>query len=333
MTKPIWSKVLDEINQKGLQDQQRPPAPGQSNQVDAYRRSKIKAVQDLTARPLIVYATACTVPKQVHPVMLMIEPGDMTGFQAVTQHIKGKKLDVLIHSPGGYPEAAEALVKMLRRQFENIRFIVPAFAKSAATMLAMSGNEILMAPDAELGPIDPQMRTTNGTSPAIAILELFRKAQAEIAGDQSKLAGWMPILSQMGPSLIIDCDHAIKLSGELVETWAREYMFAGEQDAGAKAKKIAEYLGDHKNFKSHGRAIKIPELLAQGVKVKDLSTMGTALYEAVTILYSCLDIMLSNTGLYKLFENADASVIRQQQQMIMQPFIQPMPAPTPQKKP
>jgi ATP-dependent protease ClpP protease subunit len=329
MTKPIWSRVLDEITQKSLQDQQRPPVLGQSSQVDIYRRSKIKAIQDLTVRPLIVYATACTVSKQVHPAMLMIEPGDMTGFQAVTQQIKGKKLDILLHSPGGYPDATEALVKMLRRQFNDIRFIIPAYAKSAATMLAMSGNEILMAPDAELGPIDPQMRTANGTSPAIAILELFQKAQAEIAADPPKLAAWMPILSQMGPSLIIDCDNAIKLSGELVETWAREYMLAGEQDAGTKAKKIADYLGDHKNFKSHGRAIKIPELLAQGVKVKDLSTMGATLYEAVTILYSCLDIMLSNSGLYKLFENADASVVRQLQQMIMQPFMQQMPLPTP----
>jgi hypothetical protein len=186
-----------------------------------------------------------------------------------------------------------------------------------------------MAPDAELGPIDPQMRTANGTSPAIAILELFQKAQTEIAADPSRLAGWMPILSQMGPSLIIDCDHAIKLSGELVETWVREYMFAGEQDASAKAKKIADYLGDHKNFKSHGRAIKLPDLLGQGVKVKDLSTMGS-LYEAVTILYSSIDIMLSNSGLYKLFENTDASVIRQQQ-MIMQQ-LQQMPVPVPQRK-
>jgi hypothetical protein len=341
MTKPIWSKVLEEIGQKIVQDQQHPPAFGQSSHVDTYRRSKLKAIQDLTARPLIVYATACTVPKQVHPVMLMIEPGDMTGFQAVTQHIKGKKLDVLIHSPGGYPDAAEALVKMLRRQFDDIRFIVPAYAKSAATMLAMSGNEILMSPDAELGPIDPQMRTANGTSPAVAILELFRKAQAEIAADSTKLAAWMPILTQMGPSLIIDCDHAIKLSGELVETWTKEYMFAGEQDAGEKAKKIAEYLGDHKNFKSHGRAIKIPELIAHGVKAKDLSATAP-LYEAVSVLYSCLDIMLSNTGTYKLFENTEAAVIRQQNQpqMMFQPLLQqmqqlpgPMQLPGPQKKP
>ena len=70
-------------------------------------------------------------------------------------------------------------------------------------MLAMSGNEILMAPDAELGPIDPQMRTANGTSSAVAILELFRKAQAEMAADQSKLAGWMPIYRKWVPRLLL----------------------------------------------------------------------------------------------------------------------------------
>lgn len=248
----------------------------------------------------------------------MIEPGDKTGFEAVTQNLKGKNLDVLIHSPGGLPDTAEALVRMLRRQFDDVRFIVPAYAKSAATMMAMSGNEILMAPDAELGPIDPQMRTANGMSPAVAILEQFEKAQAEIAADQTKLAAWMPILSQMGPSLIIDCDHAIKLSCELVETWTREYMFAGDADGNAKAKKIADYLGDHKNFKSHGRAIKIPDLEALNVKVRDLSQMGGQLYEAVLVLYCTLDLLLSNTGTYKLFENSDAAVVRQQQIGLMQ---------------
>jgi hypothetical protein len=133
----------------------------------------------------------------------------------------------------------------------------------------------------------------------------------------------------MGPSLIIDCDHAIKLSGELVETWTREYMFAGEADAPLKAKKIANYLGDHKNFKSHGRAIKIPELLEQGVKVKDVSAMGPALSEAVTVLYCCLDILFGNSGVYKLFENVDAAVVRQQQQMMLQQFIPQTNVPAP----
>jgi 2-C-methyl-D-erythritol 4-phosphate cytidylyltransferase len=101
--KPIWNTVLETLNQKALYDQQHPPTAGQSSQVDVYRRSKIKAIQDLTNRPMMVYATACTAPKQIDRTILMIDPGDMTGFQTITEHIKGKKLDVLIHSAGGYP--------------------------------------------------------------------------------------------------------------------------------------------------------------------------------------------------------------------------------------
>lgn len=88
-------------------------------------------------------------------------------------------------------------------------------------MLVMAGDEILMDTDAELGPIDPQMRTQNGTSPAEAILEQFQKAQAELQADASKLPSWMPILAQLGPSLLVDSAHAIGLSKELVKTWTR----------------------------------------------------------------------------------------------------------------
>ena len=102
-------------------------------------------------------------------------------------------------------------------------------------------------------------------------------------------------------------------------------MFAGDVDSAAKAKKIAEYLGDHKNFKSHGRSIKIPELLAQGVKVRDLRTMEPpGLSDAVTVLYCCFDLLLGNTGVFKIFENVDAAVVRQQQQMMIQiPQVNP----------
>jgi ClpP class serine protease len=60
----------------------------------------------------------------------------------------------------------------LRNKFAHIRFIIPSLAKSAATMLVMSGDEILMDTGAELGPIDPQMQTASGSyAPAGAILD------------------------------------------------------------------------------------------------------------------------------------------------------------------
>ncbi|MHB8656274.1 MAG: SDH family Clp fold serine proteinase [Terriglobia bacterium] len=259
----------------------------------------------------------------------MIDFSDKIGFKTVTDSIEAPNLDILIHSPGGYAEAAESIVHQLRAKFLDIRFIIPSFAKSAATMLVMSGNEILMDRDAELGPIDPQMRTQNGTSPAEAILEQFRKAQDELKTDPAKLPSWLPILAPLGPSLLIDAQHAIDLSKQMVKNWTKTYMFAGDPEAEAKSTEISKYLGDHSSFKSHARAVKIPDLLSRHVKVVDIRS-NPALYKAIDELYCCLDVVLGNFPVYKIFENSiDDALIRQLPQPIMQGLQLPLRLPLP----
>ncbi len=218
MPKATWIRILEDLTRLQIEDQQNPPQPGQPGKSDQYRRLKIAAVEQITERPLIVYASACTSPgKPVPPEMLMLDFTDKIGFKTVTESIDPPNLDILVHTPGGYAEAAESIVQQIRGKYSEIRFIVPSFAKSAGTMFVMSGNEILMDRDAELGPIDPQMRTQSGASPAEAILEQFRKAQTELQSDATKLPSWIPILSPLGPSLLVDSQHAIDLSKELVE--------------------------------------------------------------------------------------------------------------------
>ncbi len=260
--------------------------------------------------------------------MLMLDSTDKIGFKAVTDGIDAPHLDILIHSPGGYAEAAESIVQQLRGKYSDIRFIVPSFAKSAATMLVMSGNVILMDRDAELGPIDPQMRTQNGTSPAEAILEQFKKAQTELQSDASKLPSWIPILAPLGPSLLVDSQHAIELSKNLVKTWTKTYMLAGDTEAEAKSTAISDYLGDHARFKSHGRAVKIPDLVPLGVKVTDIRS-NPALYAAIDELYCCLDILLGNSPVYKVFENSAGDALIRQSGLIAGPIVQVRPTQLP----
>ena len=169
------------------------------------------------------------------------------------EKLDGPDVDLMLHSPGGFPEAAESIVDDIRRKFNHVRVIVPAYAKSAATMMAMAANEILLDQDAELGPIDPQMLTPNGVAPAEAIKEQFLKAQKAVQSDPSKIAIWMPILQPMGPSLLVQCDNAISLSKDLVREWLAKYMFAGVKTGKKKASMVVNYLGNHKKFKSHAR--------------------------------------------------------------------------------
>lgn len=71
-------------------------------------------------------------------------------------------LDVIIASSGGDIDAAYNLALLFRRfGKEKLTFIIPRWAKSAATLLACAGDEILMTPVAELGPLDPQITAMN----------------------------------------------------------------------------------------------------------------------------------------------------------------------------
>lgn len=328
-----WTRILNEVTRLQLLDAQVAYQPGQPNRFDRYRRGKISAVERVTGRPLIVYATACTVPKLVPPNFIMIDVSDKVGFKTVTENINTPTLDVLIHSPGGYPDAAEALVQQLRGKYSDIRFIVPSYAKSAATMLAMSGNEIVMDKDAELGPIDPQMPTANGVSPAYAIIEQFKKAQDELSGPDgpAKLPSWVPILTQFGPSLLVDCQHAIDHSKSLVTGWLKAYMFAGDADADTKAAAISDYLSEHSQFLSHGRPIKIDDLIAKGVKVSDTASTPS-LAAAVTELYCCMDILFGNSPAYKVFENSAGDALVRQGGMML-PVVAPPAIPVPPQAP
>lgn len=85
-----------------------------------------------------------------------------------------KGLDLILHTPGGSPMAAEAIVKYLRSKFgKDIRVIVPQLAMSAGTMIACSAKEIVMGKQSSLGPIDPQL---NGI-PAYSIQNEFEDAK------------------------------------------------------------------------------------------------------------------------------------------------------------
>lgn len=203
-------------------------------------------------------------------------------------------------------------------------------------MMAMSRNEILMDEDAELGPIDPQMFTRNGVVPGEAIKEQFQKASDEIQHDPRKAQVWFPVLQMLGPGLLAQCDNASVLAKNLVRDWLAKYMFAGVADGAAKADAIATFLSDHSYFKSHGRRVKLEHLLDKDVTVSNLRDNAN-FYRAVWELYCALDILLTNTPIYKFFYNsADVAMVRQQGGIALQMPMMPRPPfvlPTPTQQP
>lgn len=298
---PIWTDVRLEVERERTAGNRAPH--------DAVRRRKLAELETLTGHPLIVYATDFTDPQKVRDSgnEVGISPYDKDGWVEVTENLPDGALDVMLHSPGGSPFIAEWIVSMLRARFAPIRVIVPHSAKSAAAMITLAADEILMDERGELGPIDPQLIVPRDqqsvSSPAQAILDQFERAQRDIKDNAERLPAWIPILRQYGPSLLEESQNAIDLAKTLVRTWLRSYMFSSEDEPDRKASAIADWIGDHNNFLAHPRHIGVSELQSKEVKVTDLRAHPD-LRRAIWAVWSAYRVTFDQTGAYKIFENS-----------------------------
>lgn len=315
---PSWAE--------GEKAQQQRRTPEGGIDFDGYRREQYGRVEEYTKRPLIVYATDFLNRQKVQACGgdVEIDLTDRDGVLEVTRSLDAREVDFLITSPGGVLEAADSIVSVLRRKFDHVRVIVPSVAKSAATMIALSANELLMDADAELGPIDPQFRIQKGDgssafAPAQAIIDQFEKAQELIGKDQKRLAAWLPILQQYGPALYQQCINAIALSKDYVREWLKTGMFNDLVDRADRANRVVDYLGNHNEFKTHGARIGVTELRRVGVKVNVINE-DKELHDRVLGVAYALMFTFGGTPAYRIWESSrGAALIRtvQIQQVVM----------------
>ena len=135
--------------------------------------------------------------------------------------------------------------------------------------------------------------------PAQAITDQFDLAKKE-SQDPKKLGVWMPILSQYGPALLVQCDKSLRLSQQLVESWLYQYMFGKKNKA--KARNISKYLADHKNFKAHGRHIGRVQARKIGLNILDMEK-DRELQDAILSVFHATTHTLGGTGSAKIMEN------------------------------
>lgn len=292
---PTWGEILQEF-QAGASDPHTP---------DAVRRKYLSSLSRHTGRAVILYSTRWTNPGSATPDTISITEEDLQGFMEVVNGLRGGSVDLVLHSPGGSPVATEAIVKYLRKKFTDIRVIIPQGAMSAGTMLACSGNQIVMGKQSFLGPIDPQfiLQTQLGARmvPAQAILDQFDMAQRECK-DTEKLASWLPILSQYGPGLLVECKNAIALSKRLVKDWLCSYMFAGQKRASWKAAIAARCLADHQKHKSHGRHLDRDDCKKLRLNIFDLEIDQT-FQDLVLSVFHASTLTFTVTPAAKIIEN------------------------------
>jgi len=103
-------------------------------------------------------------------------------------------IDLILHTPGGLVLAAEQIAWAIKRHPAKVTVFVPHYAMSGGTLIALAADEIVMDPNAVLGPVDPQISTVHGQYPAASILRALeepnpnRSDETLILGDIARKA-------------------------------------------------------------------------------------------------------------------------------------------------
>ncbi len=117
---------------------------------------------------------------------IRLTPGDMP-------------IDIVLHTPGGLALAAGQIAQSLLRHKAPVTVMVPHYAMSGGTLIALAADHIMMDPNAVLGPLDPQI----GGQPAAAIIEAVDQKPRDKLDDQTL------ILASIARKALLQVHHSV----------------------------------------------------------------------------------------------------------------------------
>lgn len=164
-------------------------------------------------------------------------------LRAIRLTPKDMSIDFIIHTPGGLALAATQIANALSDHPAPVRVLVPHYAMSGGTLIAMAADEIIMDPHAVLGPVDPQL----GTEPAASIVKIKNIKDANEIDDPT----WVKI--DVG-------EKALKQTYDYVVNLLKKKGYSEDV-----AKKVADELATGKY--THDYPITVDKLKELGLRV------------------------------------------------------------------
>jgi ATP-dependent protease ClpP protease subunit len=272
---------------------------------DRYARQEaISSIEELTKRRLMVYEANLWSRRS------NLEEEDIQPFVDLLSRVQlGENVDLLLHSAGGDIDAAEKIVYMCREIAGGFRVIVPEYAKSAATLIALASDEVVMGLASELGPIDAQLSgpgpggATFQTS-AQSFIDEFDRIKEEVDKIGSLSPAYFPLLEGLNLGFIRMCRNLQERSRLFAQKWLKKYMLSDDH---AAAEELAKQLCDVKKWLSHGVVIDADEATRLGVKVEKLK-QDDALWKRIWYLHCCYGVLFRQRPIAKIFESAAVSL-------------------------
>jgi hypothetical protein len=254
---PLFVDVLNEIN---------------ANHIQLQKRQKLitNIEEKLSARYGAYNRMVSYVFRFGHPRAAM-QSVDIASFETTLSSISGaEQINVLLHSPGGDATIVEKMVDMCRAHLSGsnrkLRIIVPNIAKSAATVMALGSDTIVMGYCSELGPIDPQVQiVVSGVAhwvSALAYVESRDNIMRDIAKaikEKTPTVGLLQQLAGLNIPFTHEMEHQIDFAKKTAARLLEKYMLKGAYPKAAvrskKANAIAEKLLSKQLFPVHGQFI------------------------------------------------------------------------------
>ncbi len=157
-------------------------------------------------------------------------------------------IDLIIHTPGGLVLAAEQIAHALKAHRGKICVMVPHYAMSGGTLIALGAHEIRLDENAVLGPVDPQLGSRDGGFyPANSILKVLEQKP----------------IKEIEDSTLILADIARKAINQVKSfiQWLLEDRVPGE-----KAREIASILAE--GYWTHDAPLTVEALREIGLPVE-----------------------------------------------------------------
>lgn len=145
-----------------------------------------------------------------------------------------KDIDLVLHTPGGLVLAATQIARAMKQRKGKVRVIIPHYAMSGGTLIALAADEIIMSQNAVLGPLDPQL----GGFPAPSLLRLKSIKDTNRINDEFLVMADMAAkainqLKETIIELVIDKmgeEKAKQLASQLTEGhWTHDYPITSEK--------------------------------------------------------------------------------------------------------
>jgi hypothetical protein len=271
-----------------------------------HRQEIIKRIQT-PETPLICYVAG---------IRASISRDDVVGFMEMLHNIKkNTDLDLMLNTPGGDIDTAEKLISLLHAWVGNdhvLRVIVPDYAKSAGTLMALGANKIIMSDSSELGPIDPQIILNDGRGNQIqhSVLHYLQAYDTHTTtlrtqGKTNDVPAVL-MLNKLDPTTA-EAFQAVKgRTRKIADEQLQKWMFKNKS---VPFTKITSDLMDPNKYPSHGQRIGWQEAQELQLEV-EYAEPATERWRNYWNLYCHQKLAISDKG--KLFESAYASYTQEE---------------------